>query len=113
MVPGGHHHVALVLIAPPPGQLPTLIGVGRFARDRADRTSAELAVTVDDAWHGRERARSCSESLLRRHAVRASARSRPPSAPLTPPALRLTQYAGAVTEWNRDGLTIEMRLDLT
>jgi RimJ/RimL family protein N-acetyltransferase len=45
----GHHSVALV--AESTGGRP--VGIARFFRDRGDPESAEVAVTVVDAWHSR------------------------------------------------------------
>jgi acetyltransferase len=46
----GHDHVAIVaVLADDPGRL---IGVGRWVRDEADPTSAEMAIIVADELHG-------------------------------------------------------------
>lgn len=48
-----HDHVALVAIADPGGPGEARIGVGRFIRDPAAPSHAEVAVTVGDLWQGR------------------------------------------------------------
>lgn len=41
------------LVASPSESWHTIIGVPRFVRDRHDATTADLAITVADEWHGR------------------------------------------------------------
>lgn len=40
------------LVAVPERDASTIVGVARFVRDRSDPTTADLAVTVADDWHG-------------------------------------------------------------
>jgi GNAT superfamily N-acetyltransferase len=46
----GHNHEALVAIDPATGYG---VGIGRWVREREDRSRAEVAVTVADEWQGR------------------------------------------------------------
>lgn len=41
------------LVAVPEEGSATIVGVARFVRERADPTTADLAITVADEWHGR------------------------------------------------------------
>ena len=41
------------LVAVPDEGSRTIVGVARFVRDRHDPAAADLAITVDDEWHGR------------------------------------------------------------
>ena len=108
----GHNHVALVLIATPPGQRPTLIGVGRFARNRPDHTSAEIAVTIDDAYHGLG-----AGTLLTRELAAAARQNGIASFTATvrtsnTHCLRMLQQVGTVVDWNIEGPAVECRIDL-
>lgn len=62
--PDHHDHEALAAVDPDTG---AGVGVGRFIRESRDRTAAEAAVAVIDAWQGR----GVGGALLRRLAGRA------------------------------------------
>jgi len=62
----GKRHVALVLVAFPPGGVEQPVGVGRLVQDRAEPTTADLAVTVADEWQGRGVGVALSRALLDR-----------------------------------------------
>jgi RimJ/RimL family protein N-acetyltransferase len=62
----GVDHVALALVAVDQQHVGTGVGVARMIRYPNDPTAADLAVTVEDAWHGRGVATALLTELLRR-----------------------------------------------
>ncbi|MDP9408014.1 MAG: GNAT family N-acetyltransferase [Actinomycetota bacterium] len=62
----GVDHIALVLVAFPPDGPEQLVGVGRLIRHREQPDSADVAVTVLDAWQGRGVASVLLSELVRR-----------------------------------------------
>lgn len=61
----GVDHVALVLVALPPGGEEEVVGVARIIRYPDRPASADVAVTVADAWQGRGVATALLAALLR------------------------------------------------
>lgn len=62
----GSEHVALVLFAFPDGAPEAAAGVGRIVRYTDDPGTADVAVTVADAWQGRGVASALLAELVRR-----------------------------------------------
>ena len=62
----GVDHIALVLVAFPPDGPEQMVGVGRLIRSRDEPDSADVAVTVLDAWQGRGVASVLLAELVRR-----------------------------------------------
>jgi acetyltransferase len=56
----GHDHIALVALAE---DTDCLVGVARCVRLRGRPDSAEMAIVVADAWHGRGAGRALAEAL--------------------------------------------------
>lgn len=61
----GVNHVALVLVLQPDEGPDSIIGVARIVRYQDDPTSADVAVTVREEWHGRGAATALLEALMR------------------------------------------------
>jgi RimJ/RimL family protein N-acetyltransferase len=62
----GVHHVALVLTVFPVSGEERLVGVGRLVQSRDDETTADIAITVADAWQGRGVGTALAEALVER-----------------------------------------------
>ena len=62
----GVRHIALVLVAFPPGGVEQPAGVGRLVRSSADPATADIAVTVADEWQGRGVGTALARALVDR-----------------------------------------------
>ena len=61
----GVDHIALFLVLEPDEGPESIIGVARIIRYQDDPTSADVAVTVRDAWHGQGAATALLAALMR------------------------------------------------
>jgi acetyltransferase len=61
----GEHHIALVLVALPFDGPEQPVGVARLVQYADDESTAEMAFTVADDWHGRGVASALAAVLLR------------------------------------------------
>jgi RimJ/RimL family protein N-acetyltransferase len=61
----GVNHIALVLVLEPDQGPDSIIGVARIIRYPHEPTSADIAVTVREEWHGRGAATALLEALVR------------------------------------------------
>ncbi len=62
----GTHHVALVLVALPPGGQEGPVGIAHLIQDPADPATADIAVTVADDWQRRGVGAALAAELIRR-----------------------------------------------
>jgi RimJ/RimL family protein N-acetyltransferase len=61
----GVDHIALLLVLEPDEGPESIIGVARVIRYQDEPTSADVAVTVRDEWHGRGAATALLAALMR------------------------------------------------
>lgn len=61
----GVNHVVLVLVIEPDQGPDSIVGVARILRYPGEPTSADVAVTVRDEWHGRGVATALLDELMR------------------------------------------------
>jgi len=61
----GVDHIALLLVLEPDEGPESIIGVARIIRYQEDPTSADVAVTVRDKWHGQGAATALLAALMR------------------------------------------------
>jgi RimJ/RimL family protein N-acetyltransferase len=62
----GVHHIALVLIALPPGGEEQPVGVAHLLQDPGDPAAADVAVTVADDWQARGVGTALGSALMER-----------------------------------------------
>ena len=65
----GVDHIALFLVLEPDEGPESIIGVARIIRYQDDPTSADVAVTIRDKWHGQGAATVLLQSLMRKRPV--------------------------------------------
>ena len=61
----GVDHIALFLVLEPDAGPESIIGVARIIRYQEDPTSADVAVTIRDKWHGQGAATALLQALMR------------------------------------------------
>ena len=61
----GVDHIALFLVLEPDAGPESIIGVARIIRYQEDPTSADVAVTIRDKWHGLGAATALLQALMR------------------------------------------------
>jgi RimJ/RimL family protein N-acetyltransferase len=101
-------HEALVAVAPDGA----FVGVARYACGFGERTVAEVAFAVADAWQGRGVATALAPLLVDRARANGIERLEARTLPENRPARRLLAGAGFEVERIADGL-LELDLDLT
>jgi hypothetical protein len=72
----GVDHIALLLVLEPDEGPESIIGVARVIRYQDEPTSADVAVTVRDDWHGRGAATALLAALMRQRPAGAPGSSR-------------------------------------
>lgn len=65
----GVDHIALFLVLEPDEGPESIIGVARIIRYQDDPTSADVAVTIRDKWHGQGAATALLTALMRQRPV--------------------------------------------